>query len=35
MQASADSPGYAIDVHQSDDVDTVVACGDTTDVSVP
>lgn len=33
--ASADSPGYAIDVHRSNDLPTVVACGDITDVSLP
>lgn len=32
--ASADSPGYAIDVHHSDLLTTVVACGDVTHVSL-
>lgn len=33
--ASADSPGYAIDVHHSHLFATLVACGDVTDVSLP
>jgi hypothetical protein len=32
--ASAESPGYAIDVHHSDLLTTVVACGDITHVSL-
>jgi hypothetical protein len=33
---SADSPGYAINVHKSAaEVDTYVACGDITDLSLP